>query len=93
MSKVSTCLWYGKEAEQAARFYVSLLPNSHIDDVMRSPGPWPGGVAGEPILVTFTLGGQSYQGLNGGASADFGTAASISVSCTDRRRSTDSGPR
>ena len=84
MSKVSTCLWYGKDAEQAVRFYVSLVPDSHLDHVMRSPGAWPGGEAGDAILVSFTLGGQSFQALNGGSSADYGTAASISVGCADQ---------
>jgi predicted 3-demethylubiquinone-9 3-methyltransferase (glyoxalase superfamily) len=84
MSKVSTCLWFGKDAESAARFYVSLVPGSSLDHIQRSPESWPGGKAGEVILVTFTLGGHSFQGLNGGAPASYGTAASISVSCADQ---------
>ena len=84
MSKVSTCLWFGKEAEEAVRFYVSLIPNSGIGHVLRSPGPWPGGEAGEVILVAFSLNGQSYQALNGGTPAEYGTAASISVGCADQ---------
>ncbi len=84
MSKVSTCLWFENDAEEAVRFYVSLLPNSRIDHVLRSPGPWPGGNTGEVILISFTLSGQSYQGLNGGNTADYGTAASISVECADQ---------
>ena len=84
MSKVSTCLWFGKDAETAVRFYVSVVPGSSIDNVQRSPGTWPGGQAGDVILVTFTLGGQSFQALNGGAPASYGTAASISVECSDQ---------
>lgn len=42
MARVSTCLWFGKEAEAAVRFYVSLVPDSRIDHVQRAPGPWPG---------------------------------------------------
>jgi predicted 3-demethylubiquinone-9 3-methyltransferase (glyoxalase superfamily) len=84
MSKVSTCLWFGKDAETAIRFYVSLVPGSSLQHVLRSPGDWPGGKAGEVILVNFTLGGQSFQALNGGASANYGTAASISVECSDQ---------
>ena len=83
MSNVSTCLWFGKDAETAARFYVSLVPASGIDYIMRSPGAWPGGAAGDVIMVTFTLGGQRFQALNGGKPADYGTAASISVECAD----------
>jgi len=84
MSKVSTCLWYGKDAESAVRFYVSLVPGSEITHVQRSPATWPGGEAGDIILVSFTLGGQSFQALNGGAPATYGTAASISIVCADQ---------
>jgi predicted 3-demethylubiquinone-9 3-methyltransferase (glyoxalase superfamily) len=84
VSKVSTCLWHGKDLEEAVRFYVSLLPGSQIEHVLRSPGPWPGGEAGDVILVAFTLNGQNYQVLNGGAPADYGTAASIAVECPDQ---------
>lgn len=84
MSKVSTCLWFGKDAEAAVRFYVSVMPGSSIENIQRSPGIWPGGEAGDVILVTFTLGGQSFQALNGGAPANYGTAASISVECSDQ---------
>ena len=84
MAHVSTCLWFGKDAEAAVRLYVSLVPDSRIVHVQASPGPWPGGEAGEPILIVFTLGGQSFQALNGGAPADYGTAASISVTCRDQ---------
>ncbi len=44
-----TRLWYGKDAEAAARFYVSLVPGSSLTHLMRSPADWPGGVAGEVI--------------------------------------------
>ncbi len=84
MSNVSTCLWFGRDAEAAVRFYVSVTPGSSIETVLRSPGAWPGGNAGDVILVSFTLGGQSFQALNGGAPASYGTAASISVECPDQ---------
>jgi predicted 3-demethylubiquinone-9 3-methyltransferase (glyoxalase superfamily) len=84
MPKVKTCLWFGKDAEEAVRFYVSLVPGSSIETVLRSPGNWPGGEAGEVIVVDFILGGQSFQALNGGAPASYGTAASISVECSDQ---------
>jgi len=84
MSKVSTCLWFGKDLEVAVRFYVSVVPDSSLENILRSPGAWPGGETGDVIMVTFTLGGQSFQALNGGAPANYGTAASISVECTDQ---------
>lgn len=84
MSKVSTCLWFDRGAEEAVRLYVSLIPGSRIDHVQRAPGPWPGGRADDVILIGFTLGDQSFQALNGGVPADYGTAASISVACADQ---------
>lgn len=84
MPKVATCLWFGKDAEDAARLYVSLVPDSRIDGVWRTPADNPGGRAGEVMLVEFTLAGQKYQGLNGGQRVDYGHAASISVEATDQ---------
>jgi predicted 3-demethylubiquinone-9 3-methyltransferase (glyoxalase superfamily) len=84
MSKISTCLWFGRDAEAAVRFYVSIVPDSAIENIQRSPAAWPGGAAGDVILISFTLGGQSFQALNGGKPADYGTAASISASCADQ---------
>jgi len=84
MSKVSTCLWFDKDGEAAVRFYTSLLPGSSIDHIQRSPAAWPGGEAGDVILMIFTLGGQSFQALNGGTPANYATAASISVECADQ---------
>src|SRR3954462_7540016 len=66
------------------RFYVSLVPDSCLEHIQRSPSAWPGGEAGDVILVTFNLAGQSFQALNGGTPADYGTAASISVRCADQ---------
>jgi predicted 3-demethylubiquinone-9 3-methyltransferase (glyoxalase superfamily) len=63
---------------------VSLVPDSRVEHVQRSPGPWPGGLAGDALVIDFTLGGQAYQALNGGSRIDYGTAASISVSCADQ---------
>jgi predicted 3-demethylubiquinone-9 3-methyltransferase (glyoxalase superfamily) len=72
------------DAEAAIRFYVALLPGSRVEHVQRAPGSWPGGETGEVIVVDFTLGGTSFQALNGGVAADYGTAASISVECADQ---------
>lgn len=84
MLKISTCLWFARDIEEAVRFYVSLIPGSQIDHVQHSPGSWPGGEVGDVILITFTLNGQNYQALNGGTPVDYGTAASISVVCPDQ---------
>jgi predicted 3-demethylubiquinone-9 3-methyltransferase (glyoxalase superfamily) len=84
MSKVRTCLWFDRDGQAAVEFYVSLVPDSRIEHVQRSPGAWPGGEAGEVIVIDFTLGGQAFQALNGGHPADYGTAASISVECANQ---------
>lgn len=84
--KLAPCLWFDKEAEEAASFYVSVFPNSRIDNVMRSPVDWPAGKAGDVILVEFMLAGQPYQALNGGPheSGAFNDSVSISVTCEDQ---------
>jgi predicted 3-demethylubiquinone-9 3-methyltransferase (glyoxalase superfamily) len=82
--KISPCLWFDGRAEEAARFYTSLFPNSRIDHVERSAIDWPGGKAGDVILVAFTLADLSYQALNGGAHDAFNDAISLSVTCKDQ---------
>jgi predicted 3-demethylubiquinone-9 3-methyltransferase (glyoxalase superfamily) len=84
MSKVSTCLWFDKDAEAAVRRYVAIVPESGIDHIQRAPAAWPGGETGDVILISFRLAGQSFQALNGGTPADYGNAASISVQCADQ---------
>ncbi|KAB1074083.1 VOC family protein [Methylobacterium planeticum] len=84
MSTISTCLWFGGDVEAAVRLYVSLIPGSAITHVQHAPGPWPGGQAGDVILISFRLGDQSFQALNGGRPASYDTAASISVLCADQ---------
>jgi predicted 3-demethylubiquinone-9 3-methyltransferase (glyoxalase superfamily) len=70
MSKLSICLWFsGGEAQEAANFYVSQLPDSRIDHVQKSPGDNPGGKAGSVLVVDFTLAGQKFMALNGDNSA------------------------
>ena len=77
-SKVSTCLWCDGTAEQAAEFYVSLIPDSKVLNVFR---PVPGGPA---LIVEFTLAGTPYQCLNGGPQFTHSEAASISVMTKDQ---------
>ena len=84
MSKISPCLWFTDQAEAAAEFYVSLLPDSRIDRVMRSTIDLPSGPAGSVLLVSFTVAGQAFQALNGGAPQDYTYAISFSVDCADQ---------
>lgn len=77
-AKVRTCLWFNRDGEEAARFYVSLLPNSGIEDRLRPEPDKP------PLIVNFTLAGAPYQALNGGPQFTFSEAASISVMTGDQ---------
>lgn len=81
MQKIIPCLWFNGEAEKAARFYVSLLPNSRIDRIFRSPTDTPSGKAGTVLTVEFTLAGQRYLGLNGGPQYKFTEAISFQIFC------------
>jgi predicted 3-demethylubiquinone-9 3-methyltransferase (glyoxalase superfamily) len=82
--KIIPCLWFDKQAEDAANFYVSLLPDSRIDEVQTAPGDYPNGKAGEVILVEFTLAGARYTALNGGPEFRFNEAISLQIDCEDQ---------
>lgn len=84
MSKIAPCLWFDGKAQEAAAFYVSLLPDSRIDKIMRSPADYPGGSAGSVLTVDFTLAGQQYMGLNGGPEFPFTEAVSFTINCEDQ---------
>ena len=84
MSKITPCLWFNGQAEEAAKFYVSLLPDSRIDKVMLAPSDYPGGSAGSVLTVDFTLAGQQYMGLNGGPEFPFTEAVSFMINCEDQ---------
>lgn len=77
-AKVRTCLWFDKDGEDAARFYVSVLPDSRIEKTYR-PDP-----NGPPLIVEFTLAGAPYMVLNGGPHFTHSPAASISVLTADQ---------
>jgi predicted 3-demethylubiquinone-9 3-methyltransferase (glyoxalase superfamily) len=84
MDKISPCLWFDGDAEEAARLYTSLFPNSQIDSVDRSPADTPSGPEGTVITVNFTLAGRSYIALNGGPDFKFTEAVSFSIDCDDQ---------
>jgi predicted 3-demethylubiquinone-9 3-methyltransferase (glyoxalase superfamily) len=84
MSKIAPCLWFDSEAEEAANFYVSLLPDSRIDHVQRNVVDSPSGKAGSVLVVAFTLAGQRYLALNGGTRFEFTHAISFAVDCEDQ---------
>lgn len=79
MAKIYPCLWFDGQAEDAANFYVTLLPDSQVDKVWRSPADTPSGPAGMVLTVDFTLAGQHFQGLNGGPDFKFNEATSFVI--------------
>ena len=84
MDKITPCLWYDGDAEEAAAFYVSLLPDSRIDRVVRSPADNPSMEKGGVLLVDFTLAGRKYSALNGGPTFKFTEAVSFIIQCADQ---------
>jgi predicted 3-demethylubiquinone-9 3-methyltransferase (glyoxalase superfamily) len=84
MSKISPCLWFDGEAEEAAKFYVSLLPDSRIERIQHNLVDGPAGKAGEVLVVYFTLAGQRYLALNGGTRMEYTHAISFSIDCADQ---------
>jgi predicted 3-demethylubiquinone-9 3-methyltransferase (glyoxalase superfamily) len=80
MQKITPCLWFDTEGEEAATFYTSLFDNSKILDVSRygEAGPRP---AGTVMTVSFVLDGQEFVALNGGPEFKFNEAVSFQVSC------------
>lgn len=84
MSKIAPCLWFDGEAEEAAAFYVSLLPDSRIDRVQENVMDSPAGRAGTALIVEFTLAGQRFLALNGGTRFEYTHAVSFQVDCADQ---------
>ncbi len=84
MSKISPCLWFDGEAEEAAKFYVSLLPDSRIEKVQKNTVDGPAGKAGTVLVVEFTLAGQRFMALNGGTRFEYTHAISFKIDCADQ---------
>jgi predicted 3-demethylubiquinone-9 3-methyltransferase (glyoxalase superfamily) len=84
MQKVTPFLWFDRDAEQAAQFYVSLLPESKLEGVTRAPAETPSGPAGMALTVEFTLAGTRFIALNGGPQFPFTEAVSFQISCADQ---------
>ena len=84
MQKITTFLWFDDKAEEAAKFYVSIFPNSKIVGVARytdvGPGP-----AGSVMTVDFELDGQQFVALNGGPQFPFTEAISLVVNCETQK--------
>lgn len=83
MQKITPFLSFDGRAEEAANFYVSLLPDSCIDRVVRSPIETPSGPAGTVLIVEFTLAGTQYIALNT-PNFTFTEAVSFMIACDDQ---------
>jgi len=79
MQKITPFLWFDGNAEEAAKFYVSVFPDSHVDAVHRAPSDYPSGKTGDVLMVEFTLMGQPFTGLNGGPQFQFNEAISFQL--------------
>jgi len=84
MQKIVPHLWYVKEAEEAARFYASISPDSRVGRVTALPADSPSGPAGSVSVVEFTLCGQSFMAISAGPHHDFNDAVSFLVNCSSQ---------
>ncbi|MBB6483669.1 VOC family protein [Rhizobium lusitanum] len=84
MSKIAPCLWFAREAEEAANFYVSLFPDSRIDHVQKNVIDTPSGKPDQVLVVSFTLAGQRFMALNGASHVEFNHSISLAVDCADQ---------
>ena len=83
-AKNTICLWYDRDAEEAARFYAKTFPNSSVDEVHRAPADFPGGKKGQVLTVQFTVLGIPCLGLNGGPVFKHNEAFSFQVATEDQ---------
>ena len=83
-SKNTICLWYDGTALDAAQFYAKTFPDSAVGAILRAPGDYPSGKAGDVLIVEFTLAGSRYTALNGGPMFKFNEAISLQIDCEDQ---------
>jgi predicted 3-demethylubiquinone-9 3-methyltransferase (glyoxalase superfamily) len=83
-SKITSCLWFNGQAEEAANFYQATFPDSHVHAIYRAPSDFPGGKQGDVLTVEFTVLGMDFLGLNGGPQFKFDEAVSFIVSTEDQ---------
>lgn len=81
VQKIVPHLWYTKEAEEAARFYASVFPDSRVDRVTSLPAESPSGPAGSVAVVEFTLFGRAFMAISAGPHDSFNDAVSFLVNC------------
>ena len=84
IARNTICLWYEKDAEEAARFYAATFPESSVGEVMRAPGDFPSGKEGNVLTVRFTVLGIPCIGLNGGPMFKQDEAFSFQITTEDQ---------
>jgi predicted 3-demethylubiquinone-9 3-methyltransferase (glyoxalase superfamily) len=84
MQKITPFLWYAKDAEEAARFYTSIFPDSRVTGVTTLPSESPSGPPGSVRVVSFELFGQPFTAMTAGKLDDFNHAISFMVDCADQ---------
>lgn len=82
--KNTICVWYDKDAEEAANFYAQTFPDSSVDAVHLAPGDFPGGKKGQVLTVEFTVLGIPCLGLNGGPVFKQSEAFSFQIATEDQ---------
>jgi predicted 3-demethylubiquinone-9 3-methyltransferase (glyoxalase superfamily) len=88
MNKNTICLWYDKDAEEAAHFYAETFPDSAVGAIHRAPSDFPDGKEGDVLIVEFTVCGVACVGLNGGDTFKHSEAFSFQIA-TDDQAETD----
>ncbi len=83
-AKNTVCLWYHGDAEEAARFYAQIFPNSSMGAVHRAPTDYPAGKKGDVLTVEFTVMGVACLGINGGPAVKHSWAFSFQVATADQ---------
>lgn len=83
-AKNTICLWYDRDAEDAARFYARTFPDSSVDAVHHAPGDFPSGKKGDVLTVEFNVMGIPCLGLNGGPAFKHDEAFSFQVATADQ---------
>ena len=83
-AKNTVCVWYDRDAEEAAKFYAATFPDTSVGAVQRAPGDYPDGQQGAVLIVEFTVMGIPCIGLNGGPQFKHSEAFSFQVSTADQ---------
>lgn len=81
-----TCLWFDGKAREAATFYTSVFPDSHLEDTWLAPTDTPGNNQGEEVVVNFRIFGRPFIALNGGPNFPHTQAVSFQIPCESQEQ-------